>query len=763
MTGGLQAAVAACDKAKGIKFYPMPLPSALAVARQVIMPKDLMVYGHLDPNQMEVVETPEGHLLCLKCEVIGHTPTPYPLNERFLDQLSFVDRPRVSSDPEHAVLKVVIPKGKTLEQVMDTGSKALERLDKERDYQLREDLQETGQLQPGLSVAVSFAFEGDSDMEAVFRSEEATIAAETDPIKRANLQQKLDDAKALFQANLGTVCQFAGNNRAMHIRKCYETKDHHYFTGFQERTFGGKEIGSTLNMDWAFRQFSGFLNHAYQSPDHPKHAFAKSLVKLAKVPTRVVIGAENPARLLASLRSINNRDHGRPPLQFKEQAKARSQSKEVIGYFAANGHLSKILEKATLSPLHPLLMIKGGPEVLELVLTGDESWDLILKLLDAANGGKVDRLAVEVALVDLLRSIFLPDFQEGQDCIRTILLEPAKSQLLAVHAQKRMTVMLAAISGLLHLDINDRVMDGLVPVSVLREGLPYPVRSITTHLSVAQHNVTEAKEIWRWRLLPYLVGAGLVRADVGSMANREITYSTDDGGTFETLHERRTASNALQTLLHPQAKVFANQLAENLLAARDAYLEANPEKSEPFTAKAFKVTHDPFPLPAVADKAWFDRVFPKLTKNGRTASGLVDAVDPKEQLDRLRKDYINCLDDLAQEVGAVLRNFNPPCLDTLKGAAADLSAAAEVLANQTGEQVWPLSEEDSKDLARTLVLAWEQFNTREMPAFRERFKVFKEELSTLAASASQVVQPPTAFGQEGSLQELDGLDMGMDL
>ena len=174
------------------------------------------------------------------------------------------------------------------------------------------------------------------------------------------------------------------------------------------------------------------------------------------------------------------------------------------------------------------------------------------------------------------------------------------------------------------------------------------------------------------------------------------------------------------------------------------------------------MTYDTLPLPVAADKAWFDRVFKKQSRSGRVvAPGLVDAIDPLEQLVRGRQGYQNCLDDVTRDVLVVLEALRPPCLNNLTSATNALEASARALANAQGRQVYPLSEEEANDLVRTVSETWNQIQTVAFPAFRERFKVFREDLNALMIQASQIVHPD-ALGQGGAAQEVP-LGMEMDL
>jgi hypothetical protein len=376
-----------------------------------------------------------------------------------------------------------------------------------------------------------------------------------------------------------------------------------------------------LGLGEVLRRVSTRLNAEFADSDRDVEGAAERAFRIAQVAARVVVGAAQPQRLEESLRQLNVHDHLRGQLPYQDVDRNLGLWSSLVNAYQAKGLLGELLARE----------ITGGR-----VAAGELDQDAIADALVGARA--LDELAVLLTPGDEVSALTLRDvavrcatvlvfppvpprpanLRPGAHMptgrywpvVRTALQEASWASKSMARAERRTDVWAAVVAQHFVHRRNPLAARGLFTARSVQYGVQVDGRSLASLLTACRHGDAEAWELLvRQHLVPGLIHAAepFVTAGQGSetAANRKGV--------------RRAPSNAVQALVNAYADPPQGVTRELLLAFAEAVLHAPdaPAGDRPEQGTFWAPDAHGNPREGVlADKAWFDTVFPKLPSKG---------------------------------------------------------------------------------------------------------------------------------------------------
>ena len=364
------------------------------------------------------------------------------------------------------------------------------------------------------------------------------------------------------------------------------------------------------------RRISADLNNGYADSDHGAEGRPKRAARIAQVSARVVVGARKPERLEESLRQLNVHEHLRGQLDYDDMDRALGLWSTLVKAYQAKGLLGELLAKEVAQN-----RIGAGAldeDAIADALVGARALDELTVLLSP--GDEVSPLTLrDVAIRCATVMVFPPVPPRPQDLaphaamptgrywpvVRTALQEAPWSQSNGPRAERRAEMWAAVVAQQFVHRGPLLAVRGLFGARDVQYGVRPDARSLTSMLTACRQGDAEAWEtLVRRHLVPGLINAAEPFVTAGQGSEK----SEDRKGV------RRTPSNAVQALVDAYTKPSEEVTRELLVAFAEAALRA-PDTTAgdslvPGTFWAPDAHGDPREG-VLADKQWFDTVFPK--------------------------------------------------------------------------------------------------------------------------------------------------------
>ncbi|MEV7551984.1 hypothetical protein AB0N89_20395 [Amycolatopsis sp. NPDC089917] len=391
-----------------------------------------------------------------------------------------------------------------LNAVLGTMSVALEIINGDRTYNLAEDMEVHGQQQPTTHVV----------------------------LKRRIREPDGDGGSRIRELVDLTAVQ--GANRTMARLNLFGLTPKDIVFGVRPRTVmnvkTANELPTTDTRRWV-PVFADLLAEAYDDPEHPGHELACRARAIATVKVRIIIGPSRPDALsdfASSVFDANRIDHRRPPLEYRVVDRSSADFRALLRDLKQH----RLLDEATRAWL--------AGEALDPQASASES------IIDARD--RRDRA--------LLAAVFPPD-EERRRRVRVVLGEPARSQTGSKHVNARARMYSAAATDGYATLWNPRVMDGVFSARTIKDRETYSKLAPWSEVRAAAEagDFSMLDDFIQTRGIHWLVDAGLIEADRGSLGAQTATDNTNTDESPQRL-ERRTIANLRAAMAHKQQAAF---------------------------------------------------------------------------------------------------------------------------------------------------------------------------------------------------------------
>ncbi|MFF2821320.1 hypothetical protein ACFVT9_38080 [Kitasatospora cineracea] len=407
--------------------------------------------------------------------------------------------------------------------------------------------------------------------------------------------------------------------------------------------------------------------------------------RIAQVPTRVVVGARTPARLEESLRLLNVHDHLRGQLGYDDEDRGLGLWSTLVKAYQSNGVLGELLATEVAKDRMPASAL--NVDAVAEALVGARSLDVLAVLLspgDPATPGALRDVAIRCATVMLFppvppRPANLPPrahMPTGRfwPVVRGALQEAPWSQSNGPKAERRTEVWAAVVAQHFVNRGNLLSAKGAFKAQHVQFGAVPDGRSLASLTAACRRGDAEAWEILvRRHLLPGLINAPepFVTSGQGS-----------ETGT-ERKGVRRPPTNAVQALVDAFTRPQPGVTRELLLAFAEQVLDT-PDSEVGIAGKAPGTfwapdAHGDPRVGTLADKAWFDEMFPKLN-NGNGGKTKDESAEDKdsESDEESSEQTIEAEDDLPEDALTRMTRLR----STLESRVESASNAADAAVTQ---------------------------------------------------------------------------------
>ncbi|MFZ3500049.1 hypothetical protein ACODT5_43730 [Streptomyces sp. 5.8] len=554
------------------------------IAPFIVHPKALVTRAgsggdlRLKPELITEVTTDSGRMLVLAVRMHGAGGVVWPANERITTAWHSVANPagtqgrtlarvrpwrRITVDGAErtfAALESAAPSREWLADSIEWAANELRNRDGARSHSLLEDLALHGQQEPGMYVPQ---------------------------------YHRLDAPAAESEDGYWGWMAVRGNNRTMRRQDLLGITSAQVLTGVPFAALGQhNRPGVAVNPHYWLGALSRKLNDEYQdavcSGAADPLAPALRARHVAEVRAHLVIGCPTPDRLFSVVQGGNRRDHVHPPLGFAPNDRARALGRNVLGAYVASGALDKGLAE----------VLAGTDPIAELpsILARLDQTSLIVQMPDLPEYS-ISTLRDARSML-LLAELFPVDNQDNQQkrrLIRQALSEAAPSSLQLADINRRAHAWSALTSQSYPRPWNPRVAE--VFQREARRGFVLSGRPLTDLLKAADTDDGAFDELITFRAAHWLASFDLIDADRGSMAG-QVDFDEEDGATSHRV--RRSVKNILSALRNN--RTVAVGLLRELAAAMDAGDRA---------PRRIMSTGEPEPQGEPANRAWFNRTFPK--------------------------------------------------------------------------------------------------------------------------------------------------------
>lgn len=422
-----------------------------------------------------------------------------------------------------------------------------------------------------------------------------------------------------------------GNNRAECCLRIFGLEAHQIVTGVPQPMLlldGEKEDPALIlrGLGEILRRLSARLNTEYANEDRSIDGIAERAKKIAQVPVRVVIGAAVPDRLEASLRDLNAHDHLRGQLAFVDDERALALWSSIVKAYQDSGLLGHLLlDHAAQDGCPPDAEL--DTDAVAGALLGSGSLDPLIPLLPATE--PVTAQALRDAAVRCITVMMFPPVpprpashvagthrQTGRywPVVRKSLMEAAWGTGNGKEGQKvkrRIEVWAAAIGQLFVHRGNLLAVRAVFAPSDVQEGVRFDRRSLSELLRDCENGDSQA---WSTLVRHHLL-AGLVNAPEKFITSGQGSEAGDNRKGV-----RRTPLNAIAALTRAFDKPDRPHVTRQLLLSFARSVLQAPDATEGVLASPAGTFLAPDahgqPRPdTLADKEWFDDLFPKIAMN----------------------------------------------------------------------------------------------------------------------------------------------------
>ena len=432
------------------------------------------------------------------------------------------------------------------------------------------------------------------------------------------------------------------NNRALARLDIFGLRSEHLVTGMPSALVplpkaprGQKDADVLLlNQREILNRVSYAFNEASASEETgPDHRSLRAM-KIATVPTEIVIGCSNPSALEHVLRALNVNDHLRGIQPYDEDARLIALFATLVDAYAKDGQLAPVLADAFPTAQGAELLDLGG---VRDALTANGPLDPLAPLLPADE--KITPVALRDIAIRAITTLVFPDVPDQElptdkrrvrdtgpywPIVRGALQEAPWSQIRAKTAETRTKLWSAAVAQLFLHRSNILSAVGLFGTSEVKEGSgqdPRPLKELLLRV--------EAGDASAWAALVRRMAPALIHAPESL-----VTPGQGSEAGEGRKGERRTPANALAALTLAYTEKVPGASRELLLAfARDVLKHpdetqapAAPDGGRPVCyGERDWAEEDRTPIvpgmvlvsdlygnatPFVADKEWFDQLFP---------------------------------------------------------------------------------------------------------------------------------------------------------
>ncbi|MGW7303382.1 hypothetical protein [Streptomyces sp. NPDC054829] len=365
------------------------------------------------------------------------------------------------------------------------------------------------------------------------------------------------------------------------------------------------------------RRISFLLNAEYADPDGDAEGRAQRAVRISQVPARVVIGAKMPERLEESLRQLNVHEHLRGQLDYEAVDRALGLWSTLVKAYQVEGLLGPLLAQEVAQGR--VAAVDLDEDAIADALVGARALDVLSVLLppgDEATPMALRDMAIRCTTVlvfppvpprpaNLAPGTRMPTGRYWP-VVRTCLQEASWGQSNGAGTRtKRRTEIWASVVAQHFLRPGPHAAaEGLFGKVEVQFGVRPDARSLTSLLTACRQGDAAAWEtLVRWHLTPGLI----------SGAEPFITPNQGSLDSAARKGVRRAPANAVQALVHAYTDPPEGVTRELLLAFAEAVLRAPDSPGgvglRPGTFWAPDAHGNP-QQQVLADKAWFDSLFP---------------------------------------------------------------------------------------------------------------------------------------------------------
>ncbi|GAA1733622.1 hypothetical protein [Streptomyces yatensis] len=363
------------------------------------------------------------------------------------------------------------------------------------------------------------------------------------------------------------------------------------------------------------RRISALFNAEYADPGRDEEGRAQRAVRIAQVPSRVVIGARRPERLEESLRQLNVHEHLRGQLDYEDMDRSLGLWSTLVKAYQAAGLLSDLLAQEVAQGR----MAAGelDEDAIADALVGARALDELAVLLTP--GDEVSALTLRDLAIRCATVMVFPPVPPRPDnlaprtpmptgrywpVVRAALQEASWAQANGSTAKRR-TEIWAAVTAQHFLRPGPlAAAERLFGKPEVQFGVRPDARSLASMLTACRQGDAAAWEILvRRHLLPGLISG----AEPFVAPNEGSFQSADRKGV------RRAPTNAVQALVNAYSDPPENVTRELLLAFAEAVLRAPDSSAGDGLAPGTFWAPDAHGNPregVLADKEWFDALFP---------------------------------------------------------------------------------------------------------------------------------------------------------
>ncbi|MCG6495708.1 hypothetical protein MCM47_15480 [Kitasatospora sp. A2-31] len=447
-------------------------------------------------------------------------------------------------------------------------------------------------------------------------------------------------------SRLWRMVAVTANNRALARLDIFGLRSEHLVTGMPQSAVplpkGPNDPGVLLlNQREILNRVSHAFNEASASeatePDHN----ALRAMKIATVPTEIVIGCSNPTALEHVLRALNVNDHLRGIQPYDEDARLIALFATLVDAYVKDGRLGPVLADAFPTAQGAELLDLGG---VRDALTANGPLDPLAPLLPADE--KVSPVTLRDIAIRAITTLVFPDVppagpqtarrqvrDTGLDwpIVRAALQEAPWSQVRAKTAEARTRLWSAAVAQLFLHRANILSALGMFGTTEVKDGSGQDPRPLKELLLGAEAGDATAWEALVRRMAPALIHApeplitpgqgseagegrkGVRRTPTNALAALTLAYTEAVPGVSRAL----LLAFARSVLQHPDATQAPEAPDGGLPVCYGESLWGEEDRTPIVPGMVLAPDLNGDPTSYVADKEWFDHLFP--TELGRAS------------------------------------------------------------------------------------------------------------------------------------------------
>jgi hypothetical protein len=527
-----------------------------------------------------------------------------------------------------------------------------------------------------------------------------------------------------------------GNNRADARLHVYGIDPQHLLTGVPQSVLRlpGEEENRRLvlvGLGEILRRISTLYNAANAAAEVEERV--ERALRIAQVPARVVVGARTPARLEEALRQLNVHDHLRGQLGYDDEDRGLGLWSTLVKAYQDRGLLTELLATEIAQGRVPADSLNA--DAIADALVGAQPLDVLAELLppgDEVSSMTLRDMAVRCATVMLFppvppRPENLPPrahMPTGRywPVVRAALQEAPWSQSNGPKAERRTEVWAAVVAQQFIHRGNLLSAKGAFGARDAQHGVQTDAHSIASLLTACRVGDSAGwNNLVRKHLLPGLINA----------PEPFVTSGQGSETSAERKGVRRPPSNAVQALVNAYSNPPEGVTRELLMAFAEAVLRAPDDAvgvdgHAPGTFWAPDAYGNP-QVNILADKTWFDAMFPKTSASGgksRSGNGAEDDAD--EDIDEEgAEDSIEVAEEIPEDAITRMTRLRSALI-----AKVNVSTDAVTIAAEHVEQLLGLIQDAVK--------AREEADAEEEPA--EVQKLYVKDIREIKKTCAQITE-----------------------